>query len=294
MNTPPLLSVGLPVYNGERWIEQALDSILGQSFGDFELIVCDNASTDGTAAICQRVAAKDPRVQLHRNPRNLGAHGNYDRVFELARGSYFKWASCSDVCLPGFFERCVAVLQARPDVVLAYPRAFLIFATPDGREATYEYDDDLHLDHEQPSARFIAYLNRERWNNVMNGVMRSAALRQTALNRPLPGSDISMVAELALRGKFFEVPERLFLRRFTPETTGILMDASGAIDVARGYPGRPTNWQRVQLHSHRFVTAARAPIAFGQKLRVWLHLLRRLWWLRHQAKHKLLRMARLR
>jgi glycosyltransferase involved in cell wall biosynthesis len=291
MNTPPLLSVGLPVYNGARWIEQALDSILGQSFGDFELIVCDNASTDRTPLICERVAARDTRVRLHRNPQNIGAHRNYDRVFELARGRYFKWASCSDICRPGFFEACVAVLEARPDVVLAYPKALLVVAGADGREAAYEYDDHLHLDQETPAARFRAYLNHERWNNVMNGVIRSDALRQTALNRPLPGSDISMVAELALRGKFFEVQDRLFLRRFTPETTGFLMQDGGAAAIARGYPGWPTNLQRIQLHGFRFVTVARAPISFGQKLRAWLYLLRRLWWLRHQVLRKVARLG---
>ena len=124
----------------------------------------------------------------------------------------------------------------------------------------------------------------------MNGVIRSTALRETALNRPLPGSDISMVAELTLRGKFVEIPDRLFVRRLNQETTGILMGR----DASRpeiGYPGQPTNAQRLRLHAYRFVTTLRAPISLYEKLRVWLYLLRRISWLRHRAFRKLLRLA---
>lgn len=291
----PALSVGLPVYNGEKWIAEALESILMQGFGDFDLVIVDNASTDDTEAICRAAAAHDPRIRYHRNPANIGVLANYDRAFELSSGRYFKWASCSDVCLQGFFEKCVAILEARADVVLAYPRAILVYTPPEAdEEIGHEYDDHLNLEQATPSARFREYLNRERYNNVMNGVIRSAALRETALNLPLPGSDISMVAELALRGKFVEIPDRLFVRRFNPETTGILMDTP-ARQRASGYPGRPTMIQRIRLHSLRFVTAARAPIGFGEKLRVWLYLLRRIVWLRHQlSRHlaRLLSMAR--
>lgn len=293
MSSPPILSVGMPVFNGAQWIEEALESILQQDFRAFELIICDNASTDDTGAICRRVAEADARVRYLRHDRNIGAHANYDRVFGLASGEYFKWASCSDLCLEGFFSKCLAVLQARPDVVLAYPRALLVFAPPGEDEYGVEYEDNLNLEDERPSTRFSEYLNRERWNNVMNGVIRASALRETALNLPLPGSDISMVAELALRGKFVEIPDRLFMRRFSPETTGILMQSAGSPAAANGYPGRPTNIERVKLHSYRFVTALRAPIGLAEKARVWLYLLRRIVRLRHQVLRKLARLARL-
>lgn len=287
----PVLTVGLPVYNGAKWIDDALESMLEQSFRDFELIISDNASTDDTEAICRNAAAADARVRYHRNDRNIGAHKNYDRVFELSSGKYFKWASCSDICLAGFFEKCVAVLEARPDVVLAYPRAILLHARPGEDQLALEYEDNLNLEQDRPSERFREYLNREKLNNVMNGVIRSSALRQTALNLPLPGSDISMIAELSLLGKFVEIPDRLYVRRFDSETTGILMDASLTAAPGRGYPGRPNNIQRIKLHSYRFVTTLRAPIDFSEKLRVWLYLLRRVAWLRHQAFRKLFRIV---
>ena len=159
-----------------------------------------------------------------------------------------------------------------------------------GNEYTAEYEDNLNIEDERASTRFIEYLKRERWNNVMNGIIRGDALRQTALNLPLPGSDISMVAELALRGKFVEVPDRLFIRRFGPETTCILMDPSLTPAALHGYPGRPGVVKRIRLHAFRFVTTLRAPIGMAEKLRIWAYLLRRIVWLRHQVVRRLARM----
>jgi glycosyltransferase involved in cell wall biosynthesis len=282
------LSVGMPVYNGAKWIRESVEHLLSQSFGDFELIIADNGSTDDTESICRELADRDSRVRYYRHSTNIGVFKNYDRVFELSSAEYFKWASCNDICLDGFLEKCVAVLDARPDVVLVYPKAILIFAPPGEEAYGEEYEDNLNLEHERPSQRFTEYLNRERLNNVMNGVIRVPALRQTALNRPLPGSDISMIAELSLRGKFVEIPDRLFVRRLTPETTILLMDQSSS--GSEGYLGRPDNLQRLKLHSYRFVTALRAPIGLHEKLCVWLYLLRRIAWLRHRALHKLKRL----
>ena len=288
MQSAPILGIGMPVYNGAKWIRESVEYLLGQSFRDFELIIADNASTDDTETICRTLAERDSRIRYYRNSTNIGVFQNYDRVFELSSAKYFKWASCNDICLDGFLEKCVALLDSRPDVVLAYPKAILVFAPPGEDEYGEEYDDNLNLEQDRPSERFREYLNRERINNVMNGLMRVSALRQTALNRPLPGSDISMIAELSFRGKFVEIPDRLFVRRLTPETTILLMDQSSS--KSEGYLGRPDNLQRLKLHAYRFVTTLRAPIAFYEKVCVWLYLLRRVAWLRHRALRKLMRL----
>ena len=107
-SSTPKVSIGLPVYNGERYLREALDSILGQTFRDFELIICDNASTDETAAICADYAARDPRIRYHRQTHNIGATANFNHTFELARGAYFKWAAHDDVLAPTWLEKCVA------------------------------------------------------------------------------------------------------------------------------------------------------------------------------------------
>ena len=288
-SSPPLLSIGLPVYNGAKWIEGAIESALEQSLREFELIISDNASTDQTEAICRRLAERDGRIRYHRNTTNIGLYKNFDLVFEMATGKYFKWAADSDFCLEGFFEKCVAVLEAREDVVLAYPRAYLLLCDPDGKEVAVEYYDNFNLEDERPSTRFSQYLERERINNIMHGVIRASALRRTSLIRPMPGSDISMVAELSLLGKFVEIPERLFVRRFDAETSSMLMNSATA--AKRDVPLGRTLSQRLRLHTYRFITTWKSPISLSEKLRVWLYLLRRVAALRHQVIRRLARIV---
>src|SRR6266481_3602004 len=203
----PSVSVGMPVYNGERWIREAIDSILGQTYRDLELVICDNASTDGTEALCRAYAARDPRVRYYRNSENLGVNENHNGVFRHARGEYFKWASSSDICAERLIERCVAVLDTRPDVVLSYGRTALI---GEHLSAAEDYDDNLDLQDASACIRLEKVLRRVQLNNVMNGVIRAQALRGTALIGVYFSSDLVLIAELALRGKFVELPERLF------------------------------------------------------------------------------------
>ncbi|MEM1190835.1 MAG: glycosyltransferase family 2 protein [Pseudomonadota bacterium] len=284
----PTLSVGLPVYNGGKWIGEAIQSIVEQSFTDLELIISDNASDDETEEICREAVSKDSRIRYYRNTENIGQFANFDRVFELSRGEFFKWAADSDFCLEGFLESCMDVLQANDDAVLTYTQAYLLIKDAHGEDIAVEYLDDFNLDYDRPSDRFKAYLERERINNLMHGVIRSSALRETSLHQPLPGSDISMVAELSLRGKFIEAPGRLFVRRFDKETSSLLMSANTA--VARDVSREPTFVKRIKLHSHRFVTAWRAPIAFREKVLVWLYLFRRVLYLRHQIFSRITRL----
>src|SRR5437660_4871394 len=113
-----LVSVGLPVYNAERHLTKALDSLLRQDYPNLELIVSDNASEDGTEAICRSYAERDARVHYHRADHNMGAIWNFNRVFELATGEYFMWAAHDDLRDPSYLTACVAAMQAHPDAVL--------------------------------------------------------------------------------------------------------------------------------------------------------------------------------
>ncbi|MEO1000408.1 MAG: glycosyltransferase family 2 protein, partial [Pseudomonadota bacterium] len=112
------MSIGLPVRNGARFLDEAITSIRAQEFGDFELIIADNASTDATEEIARDHAAADPRISYLRQPRNLGAAANYNETFRRARGHYFKWAAHDDRLAPGFLGTCIAALEARPEAVL--------------------------------------------------------------------------------------------------------------------------------------------------------------------------------
>jgi glycosyltransferase involved in cell wall biosynthesis len=122
MDSTPLVSVGLFVYNGERFIEETLHSILNQTFSDFELIISDNASTDRTGEISQAYARRDSRIRYYRNEKNMGAGWNIRRVYELATGKYYKQAATDDLLEPDFLRRCIEILESDPGCVLAHPK----------------------------------------------------------------------------------------------------------------------------------------------------------------------------
>ncbi|HEX5079557.1 MAG TPA: glycosyltransferase family 2 protein [Geminicoccaceae bacterium] len=209
----PRVSIGLPVYNGEHYLGGAIASILAQTFEDFELIICDNASTDATEAICQRYAASDPRVRYYRQPQNIGATANFNRTFELAHGGYFKWAAHDDLLEPAYLERCVAVLDRTPDAVLCQS---LVKIINDQGDCLEEYDHtEFGTDSPKPSVRFAARLRPHDCQEVF-GVIRSDVLRRTKLIGYHLGGDRTLLIELALMGRFALVPELLFLNREHP------------------------------------------------------------------------------
>lgn len=206
----PLVSIGMPVYNGEKYIRQALDSLLAQDYPNLELIISDNASTDGTGEICQAYAARDKRIRYHRNETNLGAVGNFNRVFELSNGEYFMWAAADDLWHPTFISRCLSVIEEDPSVVLVYPRTMLIDSS----------GCSLGLTPDQIDTRGLASVERYTqviWNlglcNMVYGVIRRGVLAGTSKFRNIWGFDNALLAELALRGSFAQIDEPLFYRR---------------------------------------------------------------------------------
>jgi len=210
MNVPKL-SIGMPVYNGELYLESAVESHLEQDYTDFELIILDNASTDATPQICQRLAARDVRIRYYTNETNIGASANYNRVFALARGELFKWAAHDDLLLPGFLSRCVEVLEkAPPTVALVAPRTEII--DKDGRRTMLA--ERLHTARSRPHERVADVLRRVDWATAQFGIFRSKMLRKTRLIDRFPACDWVLLLEVAILGEIWEIPEILFQRRF--------------------------------------------------------------------------------
>jgi ADP-heptose:LPS heptosyltransferase/glycosyltransferase involved in cell wall biosynthesis len=207
---PPKVSIGLAVYNGEPYLTEAIDSILAQTFTDFELIISDNASTDKTEAICRSYAERDPRIRYVRNARNIGGANNENQTFLLARGEYFRWAAHDDVLAPTLLERCVEVLDANPSVVLCHP--WVIYIDEDGNE-TGRFA--RHRRPDLPTWRLFIDLTRLIGHcEETYGVMRSSALAATGLQRNYTDSDRTLLAHLTLLGGFREIDEYLFSKRF--------------------------------------------------------------------------------
>src|SRR5688572_21737331 len=141
MTASPLVTIGLPVYNSENYVQQSLDSLLAQTYSNFILIISDNASTDGTADICRRCAASDSRVRYYRNEINIGNPGNFNRVFRLCTTKYLKWATSDDLWAPTFLERAMEVMESDESIALCYPKSCVI----EGDGPPQPYEDNLHL-----------------------------------------------------------------------------------------------------------------------------------------------------
>jgi len=201
----PRVSIGLPVHNGERYLERALDSLLAQTVGDFEIIICDNASTDRTREICLRYAQRDPRIRYLRNATNIGAARNFNRTFELSSAEYFKWAAYDDWCDPTFLELCLAVLDANREVVLCCTPAVIVDA--DGATVGSESSPDCGSS--SPLVRGHRWLRTFHCTPPVFGVIRAESLRRTRLLGSEVGADKVLLMELALLGPWRSIRDPL-------------------------------------------------------------------------------------
>jgi glycosyltransferase involved in cell wall biosynthesis len=209
------VSVGLPVYNGEKYLPTAVDSVLAQDYEDFELIISDNASTDRTAEMCRAYAAADRRVRYFRNDLNIGAVPNFNRVFALARGDFFKWLTYDDACYPGLLRRCLEVLEEAPrSVALVYPLCEMIDEHGDFHADLVE---DVETRARQPYQRLRKVLLKRTSAQALLGLIRSDHLRRTRLRRSYVMDDMGLLAELAVVGEFWELREVLLKIRVHAE-----------------------------------------------------------------------------
>ncbi|MDG6222371.1 MAG: glycosyltransferase family 2 protein [Candidatus Bathyarchaeota archaeon] len=205
----PRISIGLPVFNGENYLKESLESILSQKFSDFELIISDSASTDRTPEICQEYAQKDKRIHYFRNKEKHGAAWNYNNVFKLSSGLYFKWAAHDDLHHPEHLLKCAQVLDRDPSVVLCCSKIFNI-DSHGNRIGIYDYR--AQFDSKNPEERFRDVLRKKPVFSLY-GVIRRDVLKKSQLLASYIGSDWTLLAELSLAGRFFEIPEFLFFRR---------------------------------------------------------------------------------
>jgi hypothetical protein len=213
----PLVTVGMPVFNGEDYLTRALECVVNQDYENLQIIIADNGSTDSTEEICRDYARHDPRIQYHRSPVNRGAAWNYSRIVHFAEGPYFKWQSHDDMCLPSTVSSCVDALERAGDAaVLAYPKTSII-DTDDA--VVRDHEDNLDLRESTPHERLRHFLQAVDRGHPVYGVIRTSTLLETDLIGKYGHSDIVLLAQLALRGQFHEVPERLFLRRLHPGTS---------------------------------------------------------------------------
>lgn len=276
----PRVSIGLPVYNGENYLEKALDSLLAQSFEDFELIIADNASTDSTMDICESYAGKDRRIRYFRNDANIGAAANYNRVFELSSGEYFKWAAHDDICDPGYLASSVARLDDDQGAVLCYPKEVAI----DGKgklipDYMSKYAELKKVGSSKVHERLhdIACIHHGCYQ--VFGLVRSPCLKRTPKIASYIGADRVLLAELSLMGRFVDTPEAIHFRRHSEQYCA-LGDEKSRIEWYGSVRNGKLNLVMGRQLLEYLGAIKRTPLSWGERIRCWFVMLE--WALRHR------------
>lgn len=278
MSANPRLSIGLPVYNGEHLLPLALDALVNQSYRDFELIISDNASTDGTERICRDYASRDERIRYLRQPRNIGMVANHNFLVGEARGELFKWASHDDLYDSDYLLRCVEALDSHPEASLAHSWGVLMeedgtpmrmFRYPPGTAAA------------RAPERFRSMLD-DGPGDWTYAVFRTGILRRTPLHGTYHGGDRTMIAELALHGVLHQVPEPLYFRRDHPNRHQSPRGWSAGFDPRRANRLRHPTIRLYAEYLWGYLAAVRrAPIPREQKRECYRYFVR--WLVRRAA-----------
>ncbi|MGA7935672.1 MAG: glycosyltransferase [Kovacikia sp.] len=304
LSQSPRVSIGLAIYNGENYVREAIDSILGQTFEDFELIISDNASTDRTQEICLDYAARDSRIRYYRNEQNMGAAWNQTQVAKLATGEYFMLAAHDDVRAATYLEKCVAVLDRDPSVVLCHSWTRKInehgewledqkdgcFIPPASNLANLTKrlfkplfgDGKLHADSWNPRERFRGMLCTYNSCYHIFGVIRNEVLKQTFLFTDCCDADLVLLTKLALIGRFYDVPEYLFLSRRHPlQSEAIISEGNDQCLNEYIVWWNPANAGKIAIPSWRAIreywqVVSDAPISWHDRLWCYFDVLRRL------------------
>lgn len=285
----PKVSIGIPVFNGAQYLPETLDRLLGQTFTDLEIVISDNASTDDTAKICAAYAERDSRIRYFRNKSNMGAAPNFNRAFELSRGTYFAWAAYDDVHDHRFLERCVSALDENPDVALSYSTIGFIDQndTPVRFRRGKGDDDDgylrdiygnpvmepdkLHIaESPRTEERFADVLQNVNWCLQMFGLIRADVLRHTGLQRHYYGADKVLLAEISLAGRYHQVDEVLFTKRIHPK-----MSFYQTTKEKRQWIATTKMHRMPQLHMLKdyAIAVSKAPLSFSQRMQCFVAIL---------------------
>jgi glycosyltransferase involved in cell wall biosynthesis len=259
----PLVSIGVPVFNGEKSLAQALDALIKQDYNNLEIIISDNGSTDRTSQICEEFLKKDSRVKYYRSSENFGSNWNFNRVSDLSSGKYFMWAAHDDLRDLSFVRACVEKLEQFPEAVLCHTHTKLFI------ENRKEKLCVAHLD------SFVGVTGLvERYRETLKhfpavaiyGVYRSAALKKTHMFERAIATDLAFIQELSIYGSFVQVSEILFTYIGREKWNTVHEDY-------KDFSGKDLKpwWYLpfVVLFLDHWSRVARAELTFGLKLRLW-------------------------
>jgi glycosyltransferase involved in cell wall biosynthesis len=279
MNTEtPLISIGLPVYNGENFVAEAIQCVLDQTFSNWELVICDNSSTDRTLSICREFADQDSRIRVYQNARNMGVSFNYNEVFRLSRGQYFKWIAHDDLFAPRFIESCIQEFEQDESVVLVFPK--MCYVDADGRHLRRQAFElsVLGTTPECRAKRFMALAAQSMdfiW--LAYGLIRRVVLEQSGAMGLYAGDDQVLLFKIALRGCIKQIEEEMFFRREHPEASTVKQGSTVRERAKFSYADDDRRlvlpWCRM-LKEH-LICILNSPIPFWSRLRCTTAVLKR-------------------
>jgi glycosyltransferase involved in cell wall biosynthesis len=274
----PLVSIGLPVYNGENFVAEAIQCALNQTFSNWELVICDNCSTDLTVAICRQFADQDSRIRVYENIRNMGVSFNYNEVFRLSRGQYFKWIAHDDLFAPRFIESCIREFDNDERLVLVCPK--ICYVGPNGqllRRQTSELSV-LETTGESRARRFMALAAQGMdfiW--LAYGLIRSDVVQQSGALGLYAGDDQVLLFKIALRGCIKQIEGEMLFRREHPEASTVKRGSTVRERARFAYADDNRRlvlpWCRM-LKEH-LICVLRSPISFWSRLQCTVAVLRR-------------------
>lgn len=269
-----LVTIGMPVFNGQRYLAPAIESVRAQTFSNWRLVIGDNASTDSTPDIAADFARSDPRIRFIRRESNIGAAPNFNDLFHLAETPYFKWAAHDDVLRPRFLEACLERLQQDPGMALCHSLTDHIDAA--GRFLG-RIDLERPLVSDRPSVRFKSALTTS-YPSMVWGVMRRSVAARTPLIASYVNSDRYFLAQILVSGRFGLVDEPLFELRRHDEQFAAKFRKRTAAENQAWFDPRAAIGATAGLRSiaHLSASIVRAPIPLTERAACLFFLARRM------------------
>ncbi len=255
------LGIGVPVYNGEKYLAQTLSSLRAQTYPDFEVLILDNASTDSSPAIAQAVVDSDPRFRLERKDVNTGGPSNFNDVFRRMNNELFAWCAADDLHQPTFFADAVAALDSMPGAIGGFTHVEMI--DPEG-EHLRDDDPDIDWAHPDPGHRMLDLISFKHACQTIFSVWRRPVMAAAEPMCTCWGSDRVMLAELALHGPVAISPVRSFLNR---DHAGRVTHGKGR---SNGYYGAARPHKAITFHyaAHLRRAIRNTPLTAAQRTSV--------------------------
>ena len=226
-NSDIKITIGIPVYNGEKFVSEKISSIINQDFNDFELIISDNGSTDSTKEICEKFTSLDKRIRFFSHKKNMGPNWNFNFILEKAKGKYFMWTSVDDEILSGFIVKNISILETRNDVICSISQV-----KPYGEKTDYLIGKNEVKLFEKIKKNLIrsftpmknfstsgvyekkirTYLKLRGHQQVFYGIFRTNQIREFFVSEFVTGFDLATMLNALKFGDFFVLDEVLNYR----------------------------------------------------------------------------------